>query len=101
MLVSDFLEQSAAKFPDKIALICDKKRLSFRQIEDFANRLANALLDNGLEKQGRVAIFLEPSVEAVVSIFAVLKAGGVFLVINPQVKSKKIGYIVTIVKLRF
>ncbi|MDH7513873.1 MAG: AMP-binding protein [Clostridiales bacterium] len=93
MLVSEFLEKSAAKYPDKVALVCDKKRLTFRQVEESANRISQALLDYGLEKQGRVAIFLEPSVEAVVSIFATLKAGGIFLVINLQVKAKKIEYI--------
>lgn len=58
MLVNEFLEQSAAKFPDKVALIYDKKRLSFRQVEDLANRLSNGLLNMGLEKQGRGSALL-------------------------------------------
>ena len=93
MLVNEFLEQSADKYPDKIALICQDKRLSYLEIENLSNRLSNALIEGGLLKQERTAVFLEPSIEAVISVFAILKAGGVFLVINPQVKAKKVAYI--------
>jgi acyl-CoA synthetase (AMP-forming)/AMP-acid ligase II len=50
-------------------------------------------LDRGFKKQDRAAIFLLNSAESVVSTFAVLKSGGVFLIINPLVKAKKIEYI--------
>ncbi|MHA1381612.1 MAG: class I adenylate-forming enzyme family protein [Candidatus Helarchaeota archaeon] len=93
MLVNEFLENSADKFPDKIGIINQDKRLSFLEIESLANRLSNALMEEGLSKQERAAIFLENSIESVLSIFAILKAGGVFVVINPQVKAKKIEYI--------
>jgi len=93
MLVNEFLENSADKYPDKEALIFEGRRLTYSQLEDSANRLANVFLDKGLQKQDRVAVFLENSPEAVISIFAALKAGGVFLVINPMVKPQKIKYI--------
>jgi len=93
MLVNEFLENSADKFPDKVALICQDKRLTFIEVENLANRLSNALIDHGLDRQERVGVFLEPSIEAVVSIFGILKSGGIFLVINPQVKAKKIEFI--------
>lgn len=93
MLVSEFLEKSAERLPDKIALICEDERLTFAQIEESSNKLSNTLLSEGLEKQDRVAIFLENSAESLVSIFAILKAGGIFSVINPLVKAKKIEYI--------
>lgn len=93
MLVNEFLERSAERLPDKIALICEDKRLTFSEIEDLTNRLANAMLDEGFEKQDRIAAFIENSVELVVSIFAASKSGGIFLIINPLVKAKKIEYI--------
>lgn len=93
MLVNDFLEKSAERFPLKVGLIAGTDRLTYLQLEEKANRLSRGLRAAGLERGDRAVIFLEPSSEAVVSIFAVLKAGGVFLVINPQVKSKKIRYI--------
>jgi long-chain acyl-CoA synthetase len=93
MLVNEFLERSSDRFPDKVALICGRRRLTFQKIEQLANRLANAFIDWGFQKQDRVAIFFEPSVEAIISIFAALKAGGIFVIINPQVKAKKLEYI--------
>ena len=93
MLVNEFLEQSAEKFPDKTALVCETRRFVYGELEASANRLACCLLDIGLNRQDRVAIFLEPSVEAVVSVFGTLKAGGVFVVVNPQVKPRKLEHI--------
>ena len=91
--VEQFLEQSAARFPEKTALICGKSRLTYNEMERQANRLANALLANRLQRYDRVAIYQENSVETAVAIFATLKAGGVFLVINPTTKTDKFEYI--------
>jgi len=93
MLVHEFLEQSMDKHPDKTALICKDQRLTFSEIEGASNRLTHAILDAGLVKHDRVAVYLDPSVEVAVSVFAALKAGGVFIVINPQVKANKASYI--------
>jgi long-chain acyl-CoA synthetase len=93
MLVHEFLERAVAKTPDKEALICQNRRLTYIEIERFSNSLSNALVALGLQKLDRVAIYLENSVESVVSIFGILKAGGIFLTINPQTKSKKLSYI--------
>ncbi len=93
MLVNEFLEKSAEKFPDKVALVCEDKRLTFSEIDSHSNSLSNALIKNGICRQDRTAIFLDSSVESVVSIFAILKAGGIFLVINSQAKAKKVEYI--------
>jgi long-chain acyl-CoA synthetase len=93
MQVEQFLEHSAHRLPEKTALVCDGRRWSYRQIEQQANAFAHALIDEGVHRGDRVAIYLENSVEAVVSVFAILKAGGVFLVVNPSVKPEKLAYI--------
>ncbi len=51
-------------------------------------RLANALMDHGFAQGARAVLFLPNSVELVFAIFAVLKAGGVFIVIHPSTKRK-------------
>ena len=93
MLVHEFLEASADLRPDKIALVCGNRRLTYNQLERSANRLAHAFREGGVARNDRVAVFLEPSVEAIVSVFAALKAGGAFVVINPLVKPKKLSFI--------
>jgi len=93
VLVQDFLEHSAALRPDKVALVCGDRRITYRQLEDLANRLANGLRHAGVSRGDRVAIQLNNSVEAVVAIFATLKAGAVFVTIHRTVKAAKLKYI--------
>ncbi|NJK28563.1 MAG: AMP-binding protein [Coleofasciculaceae cyanobacterium SM2_3_26] len=47
-----FLEESAAQSPDKVALVCDNQRLTYGEIEVMANRLARALVANGVGRGG-------------------------------------------------
>ena len=93
MLVHHFLEQSAARHPHKTALIFGEQRLTYQQIDAMANRLANAFLAHGLQRGDRVGIYLNNSIETVVGIFATLKAGGTFVVINHSTKQDKLAYI--------
>ncbi|MFY9947136.1 MAG: AMP-binding protein [Candidatus Sulfotelmatobacter sp.] len=93
MQVEQFLENSARQFPDKIALICGDERLTYRQIEERANQLAHALIAAGVERGDRVVTVLPNSIESVLAIFATLKAGAVFVVLNPTTKADKLTYI--------
>lgn len=90
MLVQDFLHHSVDRLPEKIALICDGQRFRYRDIEIAANRLANALIESGLQRGDRVVIYLPSSAASVTAIFAALKAGGVFVVINHTTKQDKL-----------
>ncbi|HWP99570.1 MAG TPA: AMP-binding protein [Vicinamibacterales bacterium] len=93
MQVERFLEASAERLPDKVALVCGGRRLTYRQIDEASNRLAAALLAAGVRRGDRVAICLENSVEAVLAVFAALKAGGVFMVVNPTTKADKLAFV--------
>jgi len=93
MLVNEFLENSANRFPDKDALVSGDVRLAYRELNAAANRVARALKESGVECCDRVAILLDNGPEAVISIWGILKAGATFLVINPTTKTRKITYI--------
>jgi long-chain acyl-CoA synthetase len=93
MLVHHFLEVSAERLPDKVALICNHQRLSYQDIETQSNRLANAFRSQGLQRGDRIALYLQNCVEIAISIFAVLKAGCVFVPINHTTKFDKLLYI--------
>ncbi len=93
LLVQDFLEHSADRLPSKTALVCDGQRLTYAQVDEMANRLAHALIAGGVVRGDRVGLFLHNSVELVVGIFAVLKAGAVFVAINATTKRDKLHYI--------
>jgi long-chain acyl-CoA synthetase len=76
-LIHHYLENSARKFPDKVALVHEETRATYRQINDRANRLSNWLISQGIVSGDRVAILLENGLEYVVSYYATLKAGAV------------------------
>jgi long-chain acyl-CoA synthetase len=93
MLVNNFLENSARKYPDKVALIYQDQRLTYQEIDEMANQLACALQDQGIKRGDRVAILMDSSPEAVISLFGILKANGIFLMLSPTMKSNKLEYI--------
>lgn len=93
MLLQSFLEHSAQLDPNKIALIVDQRRYTYLEIEQQSNRLAHAFLKRGLKRGNRVVIHLDNTLEAVIAVFAVLKAGGVFVMVNPTTKIDKLTYV--------
>ncbi|MBI2816962.1 MAG: AMP-binding protein [Acidobacteria bacterium] len=93
MQLQEFLETSSRHYPDKTALVAGGRRLTYAEINQQANRLANALTGEGISRWDRVVICLQNSAEAVVSIFGTLKAGAVFVPVNPTTKPDKLAYI--------
>ena len=93
MLLSDFLVQGARRYGDKTAMVCGAKRMTYQEIDRSSNRVAHALLDLGVRRGDRVAIFLDNSAETVITAFAILKIGCVFTIINASMKSAKLHYI--------
>lgn len=94
MLIQRLLQQSAARLPEKIALVCGQQRFTYAQMESAANRLARLLHRQGVQRGDRVLIYLNNSPEAVAAIFGVLKAGAVFVAINRTTKPEKLMRIV-------
>jgi amino acid adenylation domain-containing protein len=92
-LVHQFLEYSAKRLPEKVALICGERHLTYKEINKKADRLAVALRDMGVQRQDRVAIFLDNSAESVIALFGILKAGAIFLMLSATMKAKKLNYI--------
>lgn len=92
-LLRDGLLNSAKRHPDKHALVIEGTPYSYRQLADSALKLAAALKNRGLESGDRVAIYMDNTWPCVVSIYATLMAGGVFMIINPQTKSEKLEFV--------
>ncbi|MGE5207446.1 MAG: class I adenylate-forming enzyme family protein [Chlamydiota bacterium] len=93
MQIEEFLERSAEKSPDKAALICGGQRLTYAEVEGRANQLARLLVEQGLQRWERVVVYAPNSVETALAVFAILKAGGVFVLVNPTTKREKLAYI--------
>ena len=85
-LVHHFLENSAIAYPDKVAVIHEKTRVTYAGINDRANQLACWLLSRGICQGDRIVILLENSVEYVVAYYGILKAGAVAVPMSTGLK---------------
>ncbi len=92
-LLHDFLHLSARRSPDKVALVCQKRRLTFAELDAQSNALANTLVASGVQRGDRIVIFADNTVETVVAFWAVLKANAVVSVVNPLTKADKLIYL--------
>lgn len=92
-LLGEALIISARKNPSRTAIIAKGEEYSYALLEENAKNLAAHLINAGLTKSDKVAIYIENSWQSIVSIYAVTLSGSVFLVINPQTKSDKLEYI--------
>lgn len=88
-------ESMAALYPDKTAVSSADGEMTYRQLNEAANRTARALLARGLEKGGFVTLYMERGIELIVSLLGVLKAGGVYVPVDPQHPEERNRYIVT------
>jgi len=93
MRVERFLADSAARLPGKTAVVAGSTRIGYADLDRDSTRLARALAAHGMKRGDRIVIFMDNCWEAVASIFAVLKAGGVFVPINPSTKADKLAYV--------
>lgn len=91
-VLHDILRKNVLEHPDKIAVICDSQRLTYRHIDEASNRLAHALAERGAKKGDRALIYLLNSTELVISIFAALKLGMVYSVVDYANTIETIGY---------
>jgi long-chain acyl-CoA synthetase len=89
--LESFLEESARRVPDKVALVCGDERRTYAELEADSNRFARGLLGLGVQKGDRVAISLENSPEAVIAFFGVIQAGAAAVLLNTLTKREKFG----------
>lgn len=93
-LLHHLLIKSANTYPDKEAICCDQGLMTYGELEMRSNQMANMLLKLGVVRGDRVGIYLDKSIEAVITIFAILKAGGVYVPLDPYAPITRIAFIV-------
>ena len=92
-LIHNFLESSAARFPDKVAVIHEKSRATYRQINTQADQLAAFLRGRAVHKGDRVVILLENSCTYVVAYYGILKAGAVAVPLSTDLKPDGLNFL--------
>ncbi|MEJ7827806.1 MAG: condensation domain-containing protein, partial [Segetibacter sp.] len=90
--IVDLFEEQAARTPDAIALVFEEKQLTYKELNKKANQLAHYLRSKGIGEETLVPICIERSLEMIVGIFAILKAGAAYVPIDPKYPEERIRY---------
>lgn len=94
MAIKDWVTNNSRRYPDKIGFICGDVRMTFKTVEERINRLANALIDMGLQKGDRVA-FLDKNCPWYLEFyFGITRAGMVAVPLNYRLVSKEYEYLI-------
>jgi non-ribosomal peptide synthetase-like protein len=86
-------EAAVDRWPTAVALECEGEQLTYAELDERANRLANHLLATGLPVGGRVGLLLQRSVAMYTALLAVPKAGAAFVPIDPAVPTDRLAFI--------
>jgi long-chain acyl-CoA synthetase len=90
--VSEYIKDWAEYTPDSIALRFYGRDISYGELNEAINRFAQGLLQLGLAKGDRVAVFMQNCPQFVISFFGILRAGGVVVALNPMFKQAELEY---------
>ena len=92
-LVHASIFRIAASTPDAQALVYQGQRLNYAALATQVETAAQTLLACGIDRDERVAVYLEKRIEAVVALFGAAAAGAVFVPVNPLLKPEQVAYI--------
>ncbi|MCV7308133.1 non-ribosomal peptide synthetase [Mycobacteroides immunogenum] len=95
LTVAGLFAAQAARTPDAVAVTSAGQTLTYRELEESANRLAHLLIANGAGPGKFVALLFSRSAEAIVAILAVLKSGAAYLPIDPALPASRIEFMLT------
>ncbi|WP_392534401.1 class I adenylate-forming enzyme family protein [Nostoc sp. C117] len=93
MNIAQNLELSCYLFPNKPALIFEEQCLTYQDLNEMVNRVANGLRDLGIRRKDRIALFLPNIPEFVISYLGILKIGAIAVSINIMLKTDEVRYI--------
>ncbi|PWK15686.1 amino acid adenylation domain-containing protein [Tumebacillus permanentifrigoris] len=94
-LLQDAFIQQAEEHPERIALICEGQSITYGELHERSNSLANFLRAQGVQRNQLVGIMMERSLELVVGIYGILKAGGAYVPIDPEYPTQRVQYMLT------
>lgn len=91
--IHHLFEAQAMRTPDRPALICNNEQLTYRQLNERANQLAHYLRKSGVGPEVGVGICLPRCLDLIVGLLGILKAGGVYVPLDPTYPQERLGFI--------
>jgi acyl-CoA synthetase (AMP-forming)/AMP-acid ligase II len=93
MNIASLIEQSCKENADKLCVVDGDHRLTYRDMEERADRLARAMVEMGVEPGDRVGIFLTNCFQYIEMFYAITKIGAIFVSLNFRLRGKETTYI--------
>jgi amino acid adenylation domain-containing protein len=93
-LLSQLIGSSVRRFPGRLAAKFNESALTYQELDLKSTRLAHALRENGVDPGHRVGIYLDKSLESVIAVHGILKAGAVYVPLDPKAPALRLAYIV-------
>ncbi len=91
--IHEIIAAHAQKSPEAIALIFKDTRITYRQLDQEADKIAAQLLQQGIQKNDIVGLCIERSHHMIIGLLGILKAGAAYLPLDPSYPSERISYI--------
>ncbi len=91
--VQELFQEQARRTPAATAVESNDASLSYRQLDELSNALAQRLIDHGVQAQEMIGVCMERSVEMIVAVMGILKAGGAYVPIDPRHPAERLEYI--------
>ena len=92
--IVDLFEARVSKMPEAIAVVYEGQTFSYQELDERSNQLAHHLVEKGVSVEDLVGVCLDRSPELIISILAILKAGGDYVPIDPSYQSDRINYMI-------
>ncbi|GAB0169034.1 long-chain-fatty-acid--CoA ligase [Lysinibacillus sp. CTST325] len=90
---SNLLARNARKYPMSEAVVCQGRRVTYRDLDEQVTRLSHALLEQGVRQGDKVIIFMPNVVEFVVSYFAIQRIGAIVVPVNAKFTLQEVEYV--------
>src|SRR4051812_12833007 len=91
--IADLFEHAVDAFPERVAVACGDRELTYAQLEDRANRLAHHLAQQGVGHAAHVGVYARNSIEAVITLLAIYKLRAVAVNINYRYVENELRYL--------
>ena len=93
--IANLFEEQVEKTPNKIAIVFEDKKLTYKELNEKSNQLANYLKRQNIKEGKIVGIMLPRSLEVIISMLAVLKIGACYIPIDPTLPKNRINYMLS------
>ncbi|WP_053327716.1 non-ribosomal peptide synthetase family protein [Chryseobacterium gallinarum] len=93
--LESLFRNQARRHPDNIAIVYQHQTMTYKELDERSNQLANALLDKGIKEGKYVPVWLDRSLEWAIAVLGIIKTGAAYVPIDPAYPVKRVEYILS------